>query len=320
MCMRVTLDETATRSNEMAVVRAQMAERIVSLRRIRRAFHEADLAGATDGRGVCRRIVGWEQRFTYRNATAGTGRLDVHEVDEALRFAGVFLPVAALRDMEKVLDDGHAGLSVDRVIAWIRGVPSSRRASHAAKTARTLGASSIAEIVRCCQPERHPTVQRGRCTEADVLADIAEELVVASSGRVDSVDEAALADALLATECAALSDDAFSAILEQCWGVPEAELTSSDTLRLASFISLMRAAIDAKKALHEVPAAWFKRTCRHFDMDECGALTLAQLTALLRVVGLPLTQSEARLVFDRVVHASSGRASCEALVHLVCSG
>ena len=241
------------------------------------------------------------RNVALRLAAAGDGALDLEELDEALRYVGLFLGMHELRALQRALDTDDSGrVNLHEFMSGLFGSESERRDKHIAKVwaAVSGGASAIGprEFLAAFDPARHIDVVAGRKSADDVAGALAEELAVCARDD-DRLDEAVVTRCLRQWGVGLPSHDLFSKQLEDCFGVAEAELSRDDATKLDTNMRLLRAKALEKKASGQALGFWGAGVCRHFDGAECGGLTIMEFRRVLERLGLPLPVEQLHMMF-----------------------
>jgi len=235
-------------------------------------------------------------------SAAGDGALDPEELDEALRFVGLFLDKRELSALARSLDtDGSGRVSLRELMHALLGVPSDRRVAHATKVwagiSSGAGAVSPEAVLGAFRAGSHVDVVSGRSTADDVAGALAEELAECAGDSGDRLDEGAVVSSLLQWGAAVPSDDMFCSQLEDCFGVAEGDLGRDDASRLEGQIAVIRSKAAEKKAGGQTIGFWLAGVCKHFDGADCGGLTAGEFGRVLERLGLPLSPAQAALLF-----------------------
>jgi hypothetical protein len=234
---------------------------------------------------------------------AGDGALDPEELDEALRFVGLFLDTRELHALQRTLDtDGSGRVSVHELMAALMETGSTRRRVHATKVwdAISGGAPTVgpADVLHAFNAGKHVDVAAGRKRADDVAGGLAGELAACSP--MDSGDELAesnVVQAILQWGIAFPSDDMFCGQVEDCFSVPEGNLGRQDGAALKSQMVVVRAKAVEKKPPSQNLRHFLSGICKHFDGSECGGLTAEQFSRVLERLGLPLAPPKVAVLF-----------------------
>ena len=232
--------------------------------------------------------------------------MDDEELDEALRFAGLFASKMELASLFRMLDgDGSGRVSLHEVVDRVRGAMSERRVALVHKAWSALGGVgagrlAIASLLGSLRASTHPDVVAGRFDEDGLTQDVADALADASietGGDGSAVDGTAFSAFHADLSGTMPSDDLFVDWVECAWGVTEAALGRADAARIGSFKALVAEKSRQKKRTGESIRSHLTRTFKFHDGAEDGWLTIAEFRRALETLGLPLDVRQATLFF-----------------------
>lgn len=325
----------------MAKMRLQLFEKSLGASGLRRAFAEADISGepscqsadtvptgihfakvvgirfyvhamlAASGNGVvCGPVWTWHelQRSPTCScprllARAGDGALDPEELDEALRYVGLFLDTRELHALQRTLDtDGSGRVCIHELMDALMETGSTRRMVHATKIWKAIsgGRSAVgpADVLTAFRADKHVDVTAGRKRADDVAGGLAEELAACSpEADGDKLEESHVVRAILQWGVAFPSDDMFCGQVEDCFGVPEGSLGREDSAALKTQMVVVRAKAVEKKPQSQGLRLFLTGICRHFDGSDCGGLTAGEFSRVLERLGLPLPPPKVAVLF-----------------------